>query len=71
MALRQNETTRDVPVIVVTSKDLTREERKWLLGNAMKVFQKGAYERQELIETLSKMVEVTRQSADRSGAAAG
>jgi signal transduction histidine kinase/CheY-like chemotaxis protein/HAMP domain-containing protein len=60
--LRQSEASRDVPVVVITSKDLTRQERDWLSGNALQVFQKGAYKRTQLIETLRKMVEATRRS---------
>ena len=61
-ALRKNERTRDVPVVVVTSKDLTREERSWLEGNAYEVFQKGGYERSKLVETLRSMVEGARRA---------
>ena len=28
--MRQNEAWRDIPVVIVTSKDLSREEREWL-----------------------------------------
>ncbi len=66
-ALRQKEPLSDVPVVIITSKDLTRQEREWLGGNALQVFQKGAYERTQLVETLRKMVEATRRSV---GAAA-
>ena len=70
-ALRQNEATRDLPVVIVTSKDLTREERDWLTGKALVVFQKGAYERSRLVETLRKMVEAARRRVEQpvSGAA--
>jgi CheY-like chemotaxis protein len=61
-ALRRSELTRDVPVVVVTSKDLSREERAWLEGNAYEVFQKGGYERSKLVETLRNMVEAARRA---------
>ncbi len=63
--LRQNEATRDLPVVIVTSKDLTREEREWFGGKALAVFQKGAYERARLVETLREMVDSTRRSVAR------
>ena len=63
--LRQNEATRDLPVVIVTSKDLTREEREWFGGKALAVFQKGAYERARLVETLREMVDATRRSVER------
>ena len=63
-ALRRNELTRDVPVVIITSKDLTREERVWLDGNAREVFQKGGYERSRLVETLRNMVETARRTEE-------
>ena len=48
----------------MTSKDLTHDEREWLSGNAMEVFQKGAYGRAELIATLRGMVEAARSPGD-------
>jgi signal transduction histidine kinase/DNA-binding response OmpR family regulator len=59
--LRQNEATRDLPVVIVTSKDLTRDERDWFGGKALAVFQKGAYERARLVETLREMVDSIRR----------
>jgi CheY-like chemotaxis protein len=47
-AMRREKALREVPVVVVTAKDLTREEAVWLNRHATKVFQKGAYERAEL-----------------------
>jgi len=68
-ALRQEKTTCDVPVAIITSKDLTREERRWLESNTLEVFQKGAYNRLTLVETLRKMVEAARPApgGSRSG----
>ncbi|MEP2120288.1 MAG: response regulator [Bauldia litoralis] len=60
--LRENDATRDLPVVIVTSKDLTREEREWFGGKALAVFQKGAYQRARLVETLREMVDATRRS---------
>ncbi len=65
--LRRNELTRDVPVVVITSKDLTREEHDLLSGNALEVLQKGAYKRPVLVETLRGMVEAARRSVDFAG----
>jgi CheY-like chemotaxis protein/anti-sigma regulatory factor (Ser/Thr protein kinase) len=47
-AMRQEPTLRDIPVVVVTAKDLTREEVAWLNRRATKVIQKGAYSRVEI-----------------------
>ena len=60
-ALRQNPEWIDIPVVIITSKDLSNEERDWLRGHTMDVFQKGAYGRTELIGAIREMVETARQ----------
>ncbi|MEP6714940.1 MAG: response regulator [Terriglobia bacterium] len=47
---------KDVPVLVITAKELTSEEREKLNGNVSRVLQKGSYEKQELVEQVSLMV---------------
>jgi CheY-like chemotaxis protein len=54
--LRKDPATRELPVVIVTSKDLTKEERGWLEGQAGGLFQKGAYKRSELVDKLREMV---------------
>jgi CheY-like chemotaxis protein len=55
-AIRGRAEWRAIPVVVVTAKDLTREEAEWLTRHAEAVFQKGAYERGELIDEVERMV---------------
>jgi CheY-like chemotaxis protein len=55
-ALHKRTEWKDIPVIVVTAKELTAEERKILNGHVSKVLQKGAYQKSELIEQVSAMV---------------
>ena len=50
---------RLIPVVVVTAKDLTAEERAALNGHVSRILQKGAYNREELIEEVSRLV-ITR-----------
>jgi signal transduction histidine kinase/DNA-binding response OmpR family regulator len=64
-SVRQTAAWRDIPVVIVTSKDLTREELEWLRGHAMDVFQKGAYSRAELIATVRAMVDAARLAPPR------
>ena len=61
-AMRSNEALHDVPVVIVTSKDLGGEELDWLRGNTIEVFQKGAYGRSELVAALRHMVEAARRN---------
>ncbi len=60
-AMRENPAWHDVPVVIVTSKDLGRDELEWLRGNTLEVFQKGAYGRAELVAALRDMVEAARR----------
>jgi signal transduction histidine kinase/CheY-like chemotaxis protein len=45
-----------IPVIVLTAKDLTEEERRRLNGHVSRVLQKGTYQRDELLEHVSQLV---------------
>ena len=63
--IRQTPAWRDIPVVIVTSKDLSRDELEWLRGHAMDVFQKGAYSRSELIATVRAMVDAARLAPSR------
>ncbi|MFC7400022.1 response regulator [Chelatococcus sp. GCM10030263] len=66
--LRQDQKLRDIPVVVVTAKELTSQERDWLRSNALEIFQKGAYGRSELIESLRGMIEMARATAAQAAA---
>jgi len=59
-AMRDNPAWHDVPVVIVTSKDLGRDELEWLRGNTLEVLQKGAYGRTDLVAALRHMVEAAR-----------
>jgi CheY-like chemotaxis protein len=55
-AIRRREAWRDVPVVIVTAKDLTRDELVWLRTNAEEVFHKGSYNRRELIAVVHELI---------------
>ena len=60
--IRQLQTRDDwklIPVIVVTAKDLTSEERGVLNGHVSRILQKGDYGREELLEEVGRLV-ITR-----------
>ena len=57
--LRQKDEWKLIPIIVVTAKDLTQEERVELNGHVSRVLQKGSYKRDELLDEVSRLV-VTR-----------
>jgi CheY-like chemotaxis protein len=60
--LRAEAAWQNIPVIVVTAKDLTRAEIEQLNGQVVKILQKGAYQRRELLKDVHDML------AQRAGA---
>jgi CheY-like chemotaxis protein len=46
--LRANPDWRSIPVVVVTAKELTQEDRDRLSGNVRSILQKGALSNEEL-----------------------
>jgi CheY-like chemotaxis protein len=61
--LRRNPEWRDIPVIVVTAKDLTPEDRLRLNGYVERSIQKGLYRREDLLAEVRALV---RAGARRS-----
>jgi signal transduction histidine kinase/DNA-binding response OmpR family regulator len=57
LEIRRHEEWRDIPVIVVTAKDLTEDEQNWLRGYVEKIVFKGAYSRDELVTEVKQIVE--------------
>ncbi len=60
--LRLNQAWRSIPVIVVTAKDLTKEDRRRLNGYVEGILEKGAYEPEELLREVCDAVKVRVQS---------
>jgi signal transduction histidine kinase/CheY-like chemotaxis protein len=54
--LRQNPAWRDIPVIVVTAKELSPQDHEALHDQVQKILQKGAYRREELLAEVSALV---------------
>ena len=53
--LREHVQWQHVPVVVLTSKDLTNEERALLTGKVERIVQKGAYSRESLLREVRKI----------------
>jgi CheY-like chemotaxis protein len=62
-ALRKEEKWSTIPVVVVTAKDLTPQDRERLDGHVKKIFQKGALSREELAREIRS---VTRAGQARA-----
>jgi CheY-like chemotaxis protein len=58
--LRKMEGGRNIPVVVVTAKDLTTEDRHRLEGQVRRIFQKGGFSREELMREIKLLLEMER-----------
>jgi len=56
LEFRCREDCRPVPIIVVTAKDLTNEDRQRLVGGVEKIVEKGALTRSQLLEQVRELV---------------
>ena len=54
--VRKQEGWRSIPVVVVTAKDLTPEDRLVLSGSVTQILQKGAYSQEELLREIRDLV---------------
>jgi CheY-like chemotaxis protein len=54
--LRQHEEWHTIPIVIVTAKDLTPEDRLRLNGSVERILQKGAYCREELLQEVRDLV---------------
>jgi CheY-like chemotaxis protein len=60
--IRKREEWHSIPVIVVTAKELSAEDRQRLNGSVEKILQKGAYSREELIREVRDLVTASLRS---------
>jgi len=56
LRLRRDPDTADLPVVVVTAKDLTEQDRARLKGQVHQVMQKGGFRREELLNEVRRTV---------------
>ena len=54
--LKADDTWKNIPVIVITSKDLSEEDYAFLTDNVDRVIQKGKYTRKELITRINEAI---------------
>jgi CheY-like chemotaxis protein len=54
--LRQHEEWHTIPIVILTAKDLTPEDRLRLNGSVERILQKGAYRREELLQEVRALV---------------
>jgi CheY-like chemotaxis protein len=61
--LRQLDSGRHLPVVVVTARELTAEDRARLSGQVSRIFHKGSFTREELVAELRRTLESRRPGA--------
>jgi threonine synthase len=54
--MKADQELRNIPVIVITAKDLSREERKRLSGRVESLLQKGEFMEEQLFESISDVL---------------
>ena len=54
--LRRQPQHRHIPVVVVTAKDLTEEDRRRLNGHVVQILQKGGYSTQKLLDEINYLL---------------
>ncbi|EDN69552.1 Signal transduction histidine kinase [Beggiatoa sp. PS] len=54
--LRQQKACSSIPVVVLTAKDISMEDRLWLNNKVDTIFQKGSYTRDELLVQLRQLL---------------
>ena len=64
--LRRHPQWRSLPVIVLTAKDLTLEERNWLEGQTQRIYQKGSSSKQTLLNEIDRLLAVPQREAVQS-----
>lgn len=59
--IRKVEEWKSIPVVVLTARDLSEEDRVRLNGSVERIFQKGAYRQDEILLEVHKLVQQTVQ----------
>jgi signal transduction histidine kinase/CheY-like chemotaxis protein len=65
---RRHEPWRTIPIVVITAKDLTGDDRERLNGYVQKILQKGAHSREELLAEVRELVASSLATARRPSA---
>jgi PAS domain S-box-containing protein len=61
--LRKSEEGRRIPVVVLTSKDITQEDRRRLTGSVELILQKGAASRETILTEIRSLLKTTHTPA--------
>jgi CheY-like chemotaxis protein len=67
LELRNTEEWREIPIIVVTAKDLSEEDRFRLTGGVETIIQKGAFSKEKFLSEVSHLVHKFDQPSGPTG----
>ncbi len=56
-ALKKNEATRHIPIVIVSAQELTAEEQNYLTGQVEVLLRKGLFSEKELLEDVAQALE--------------
>jgi hypothetical protein len=59
--LREKKEWLDIPVVVITAKDLTKEDHSRLKGNVEAIMQKGSYNKDELLNEVGNRIKKLKE----------
>lgn len=59
--LREKKEWLDIPVVVITAKDLTKEDHSRLKGNVEAIMQKGSYNKDELLSEVGNRIKKLKE----------
>jgi CheY-like chemotaxis protein len=62
MEMRKRDASRAIPIVVVTAKDVTQEDRQRLNGDVVGLIQKGGLDRETMLALLREQVAATGRS---------
>ena len=54
--IKKNKKYSKIPIIVVTSKDLSKEDYDMLKGDVIRIVQKGSYKSDEILQYVNKVI---------------
>jgi CheY-like chemotaxis protein len=63
--VRSQSAWRDIPILVLTAKDLTRSERGRLNGSVQQVFQKGVTSRKRLVQEIHRLMPTPKPASTK------
>lgn len=59
--LHRNESWHNIPVVIITAKDLTRQDMERLNGSVLQIVQKGTYNQSDLLGQVRRLIGVKKE----------